>query len=147
VWLFFGIFGSFINSASRSLLPKIIEDPKTIQFIRMFLLVFIIYLIVGIIRLKSTQRIISIIIMSIVSIYQTYAIMTFLMLDYFSKKTLIIICWKLFLIIPSIIAIIYLSRKKFREYAKEFLEIKKQEAMQKFVQKKSEKNFVKMRNK
>lgn len=146
VWLFWGVFGSFLNSASRSFLPKIIEDPKTIQIFQMLLMMFIIYLMVGVIRLKPTQRIISIIIMSLVSIFQLYAITTYLLLDHYSNKTIFIICWKLYLILPSVIAIIYLNRKEFREYAKEFLKIKKTENMQKFVQKKSQKNFAKMRN-
>ncbi|MDH3974834.1 MAG: hypothetical protein OEV42_11195 [Deltaproteobacteria bacterium] len=138
VWLFLGAFGLSINPVLRILLLGMIENPKTIQIIQTLLLVFIIYLIIGIIKLKPTptQIIISSIIMSLVSIYQLYAIITFLMFVDVSKKTLIITCWKLFLIISSIAAIIYLNRKNFREYAKEFLAENNQAAMLKFIQKK-----------
>ncbi len=142
-WFFLGIISLTWSSMSRALLPKLIEDQTTVQLINVSVFVFLIYVIAGIIQVKFPQRIISITIFSIVSLYQAFAIITFLLVPEIEKKHIIIIFYKAFIVIPSVACVVYLLRQKFREYAKEYLGWKKQDAMHKYVQKQAMKNIGK----
>ena len=136
-WFFLGIFSFTWSSMSRVLLPKLIENQTIVQLITVSVFIFFMYVIVGIIQVKFPQRIMAIGVFLLVSLYQTFAIISFLLVPVIEKKHIFIISYKAFIVVPSVVCVVYLLRRKFRAYAKEYLEWKKQNAMYKYVQKKS----------
>lgn len=133
IWFLFG-FGSFTwTPITRTYLPKLINDPKIIQLIATVGLFFIIYNIVGIIRMRSVPLMITAVIFIMLSVSHIVTSLMYIASGNYSNINIIL--FKLSLLLFSIISVIYLLRPSFRIFQKKYVEEKRQEAHAKWVQK------------
>ena len=129
-WFYFGFVGMIWNPITKIVLPKITQDQNIISFVTLVGALISILIIVGIFQVKVASRNIAITLLGLLSLYQLFAISTFIIYGPINWQ---VIGYKLFLTIPSILCVVYLVRPSFRTYAKEFLEFKDQEAERKKI--------------
>jgi len=129
-WFYFGIAGLIWNPISKVVLPKTIQNQDIITAIKTTVLIGVLLVIIGIIQVKKISRNIALALFGLLSVYQVYAIVAFLILGPVESK---VIGYKLLLTVPSICCVIYLLLPSFRIRAKEFLVYKEEEAERKRI--------------
>ena len=145
IWFFFG-FGIFILSRFNPETSSRLIDNKDISTaISVAGLLVLIYVIVGLIQVKLQQRIIAIIINTILTIYYFLDIISLLLVNHsidgifplFNLSITPYLCMDVLIVGFSLTCNIYLLKSNFRQYAEKYLEFKKQEYMQKYSLKKT----------
>jgi hypothetical protein len=115
-----------------------INNPSIMQLVSIAGLIFIVYTIIGIIQLKTTQVWIAVAMFTMSAIFHFITALN-LFGGALADKFTAILLYKIFVVLPSVGCVYYLLRSDFRSFQAKYLEIRRQESHAKWVQKNASK--------
>ena len=127
-WCFIGL-GGFLNLMLKGFAPQLNISPQAAALV---VLVFSVAFVIGVFKLVRVWLIAAAILFAMLGLFQAVTLVTSLLAGHSSGPLIGI---KLFYAVPSLICAWYVSRPSFLKRPTEFNSYRKQQAMQKHVQK------------